>query len=281
MDRVLVTIPAFRRVDTLAEIITAFLAEVSIECRILVSVDCEPEHQRNFQKLKDKFNANAEVSFVFHKTRIGAYQNYQFCLNPELPSKFGATYLFFCEDDIVPRENLVPYLIDLNIQDRHRSICICASGIIGTGRFYFYPSAIVPAWGMLFSPIQLLHFNGSPLTKSEQLQFTKSILFNISLLATSPLHFLQWYKVFFKRQELSYGDISIFYRNIYHRSRALIPTHTLIRNEGFEASASNMLPKYSKFFKDIEVDTVPKFQAMIRKRPLWDIIYFTFRRWLY
>lgn len=281
MDRILVVIPAFRRVDSLESIIKSVFLEREVLVSILVSVDHNISLRSSYKKLTKKYKSEKRIRFVFHEKQLGAERNASFCLSPGLLKESEFDFLFFCEDDIVPVTGLLNILATVNKKDNNDSICVSAAGIIGRGEFCFYRSPLVPAWGMLFSAIQLEKFDISPISLSEKRAFSRSLRFNFKLLITSPLHFLLWYRSYRQDKQLSYGDISVFYRNIFHGKAALIPTYTLIKNKGFDSSANQMLSKYREFFKGIEIKDWDRVGAIVKKRRWWDVLYFTLRRWLY
>lgn len=280
MASIVVTIPAYNRPEVVRETLNVIIEESQLLAGVVVSVDANESIKLDWLKLENDFSENPLIKFVFHTTNLGAHANAKFCLSADRILDFNADFLFFCEDDIVPKKNLLTCLLQIAKDETvSETIAISATGVRGYGELFFYSSYLVPAWGLLFSKWQLTQFDISPISRSEAIIFSKSIGFNLRLLLYSPFHFFVWYKSIIIQKNLSYGDISVLFRNVYNRKKALIPSYTLIDNHGFDATANQMLSKYAAFFKDLELRNLPNHIPRIRRRPKFDIWKFTFRRW--
>lgn len=282
METIVVTIPAYNRPEVVRETLNVLSEEMHLIAGVVVSIDANESRKSNWLKLEKDFSGNSLIKFIYHTANLGAYANAKFCLSADRMDDFNADYLFFCEDDIVPKKNLLKCLLHIaKVNAISDLVAISATGVRGYGEFFFYSSYLVPAWGMLLSKSQLTRFDITPISRSEARYFTKSVGFNLRLFFYSPFHFIVWYKFIISNKNLSYGDISVLFRNVYYCKKALIPTYTLIDNCGFDATANQMLSKYATFFKDLELKSLPNFSPRIRLRPKFDIWKFTFRRWRY
>ena len=274
-------IPTYARYDNVLRIVTGFASLCKVPYVICVSVDENPECEKNYRQLKDKLSG-IDIYFIFHPRNIGAFENAKYCLDTARLVEYSCDYLLFVEDDVTVNKLFFEVLSEVirRFQMFSEFAYVTFTGVSGRGNCSFYPSFLMPSSIVLFNGEQLEVCDNDPIGPKEYSEFSKNFIFNLKLLVLSPFHFVLWYSKV-REGDVSYGDISIFFRNVFHNRRGCIPSYSLVGSSGFDAVANNMISRYEEFYKKRIIPDELAFSCTISKPRLFHIFLFTLRRWLY